>query len=988
MWRVLMLVCGVLIPLAASGATYGVANEPSTTIGDAYTDASLDNNCSGNTYNKATRLCNGSDGRGYTTFQAGVQNLQAGETLLVRGGTYSVSSQVQVPSGTQESHRRTIKRYAQESVTLTIASLYLENYATVAGLTIQAHPTASGRMLQPYGSHSIIRNNILNAATKTGHTASPINFGCASETVLEGNDVRMPANWDLVSSGCVRSWKIRRNKFTSPAAATGDAIAINSWSGNGELAIIEENWFVNMGTGGEEYLDFKYPKTGASGGVIIRKNFFDGTGQAAEKACLRVVGHLPGQNVTLRIEDNVFFRCETSGSTRGVALASDGNAAPYWNSGTGMTVQRNLFYCNTSNSSAGSIQLELDGATFLHNTFVRCRVNLQEHSTHNPSVDGITWRSNLMHENSWAGDSMGTGNVTCTHNTWFNATSTPPWYNQCTSNSTDDPSFVDITTTGGVNLNITDVANHVAHDGGVRGALQPPTLSSCAVDAATPTTNRQSWSSAYSPITVRTLPNIVTKVGGSARTNTSSTASGLTTTTSFSGAPVSAGQAVTTQLLLGAVENAQCLGGPEYCAGGQNVATTSDKGCVNTSGSAESWVAGTTRTVPAGTNRVLVAAMCLEKEPPLASPVTMTSCTYGGQAMTKIGELSLYDAAGPGEVLAAQFLLNEAGIAAATNTTLVCTPDEAPNSARPLTLVSAAYNNVNQTTPTLNVRSASVITGTTLATTGLSPTANPGVAIQLMCTGKDGSIAPGAGWTEQIDIAEDAGPSTRTHVADRTTSGDTPAGSATFTNAQAPNERLVLLAVALNGGGASLPPNPSGIVTRTQTASRCAFHNAPGWQGEQDAPCMIVPGHHLAIVGEYTITEAPEPSAIGKQLSCCWSNCDEPDEFFPVDNAGTNGVRYAPSGLFEHGMLIDERLLTGPECTHVPGAFVTEDTMIPQALAVGQCSTMAYIVEVLATVNPATNPVLTCTMALDDNTPFAPGARTTIQVRKGNGSGQ
>jgi hypothetical protein len=62
--------------------------------------------------------------------------------------------------------------------------------------------------------------------------------------------------------------------------------------------------------------------------------------------------------------------------------------------------------------------------------------------------------------------------------------------------------------------------------------------------------------------------------------------------------------------------------------------------------------------------------------------------------------------------------------------------------------------------------------------------------------------------------------------------------------------------------------------------------------------------------------------------------------------------------------------------------------MIPQALAVGQCSTMAYIVEVLATVNPVTNPVLTCTMALDDNTPFAPGARTTIQVRKGNGSGQ
>ena len=337
---------------------------------------------------------------------------------------------------------------------------------------------------------------------------------------------------------------------------------------------------------------------------------------------------------------------------------------------------------------------------------------------------------------------------------------------------------------------------------------------------------------------------------------------------------------------------------------------------------------------------------------------------------------------------AAFWMLKEAQLAAATNTSFLCTPSEVENGGRPFILASGVYEGINQTDPVLLDKvSATLQAGTSLSTAPLPATGNPGVPVQLACSPNDGAFTPGTGWTEQLDIPEDTSPGTRMHVGDRTSAGQTTiAASVTFAKVGTNPERLALLAMALNGG-ASLPPDPGGSTVRTQTASRCAFHNAPGWQAPQNEPCTIVPGHQLAVVAEYTVTEADEPTPIGKQLNCCWANCDESDNFFPVDNSGVNGVRYASSGLFPHGMPIAERVLTGAACTtHVPGAFITQDSMVAQALDVGQCSTFGYILEVTSSVDPVATPVLTCAMALDNNTPFAAGATTTIRVTNGSAS--
>lgn len=453
----------------------------------------------------------------------------------------------------------------------------------------------------------------------------------------------------------------------------------------------------------------------------------------------------------------------------------------------------------------------------------------------------------------------------------------------------------------------------------------------------------------------------------------------------------------------GMVEDSTCIGG----AKGACLNATSRAFGPTTIGStggvpATGWSTASERTIPSGTNRLLVAAVCWEKQPVATSPISFAGCTYGGQPMTQIQSATAIDAAlGPtntSNVHGALWLLNEAGIVAATNTTLMCStpPGEPAQSARPPIVVSGVYENINQT-PGSSVMPGAVtntlLTGTnppptTLTTAPLSATSNPGVALQLACSGNQGSFAPGAGWTEQLDICEDTECGTRLHVADRPTMDDTPAGGITFTSEQTFDARLALLALALNGGE-TLPPDPGGTTVRTQTASRCAFHNAPGWQGPQDTPCTIVPQHHVVLVAEYQVTGADEPVPVGKQLSCCWGNCDMAENFFPVDDVGTNGVRYAASGLFAHGLEIPDRLLTGAACTaHVPGAFITQDSMVPQALDVGQCSTFAYVIEVLGSVDPQTQPTLTCAMALDNNTPFALGARTTINVLPGLAVGQ
>jgi hypothetical protein len=86
-----------------------------------YVDNSLASNCTSGNYSVASRSCAGSDGNGYSTFSAAISAMQAGDTLSIRGGTYSTPVSVN-KSGSSTAHLQ-IAAYAGESAVIDLGGL-------------------------------------------------------------------------------------------------------------------------------------------------------------------------------------------------------------------------------------------------------------------------------------------------------------------------------------------------------------------------------------------------------------------------------------------------------------------------------------------------------------------------------------------------------------------------------------------------------------------------------------------------------------------------------------------------------------------------------------------------------------------------------------------------------------------------------------------------------------------------------------------------
>lgn len=447
-----------------------------------------------------------------------------------------------------------------------------------------------------------------------------------------------------------------------------------------------------------------------------------------------------------------------------------------------------------------------------------------------------------------------------------------------------------------------------------------------------------------------------------------------------------AGQTVELRAVYGFVEDSQKVGG---FLNARSRAFT-DTAVTNAGGTTTTgWVVGTNRTIPSGTDRILLVGVCWEKNTPAGSPTDITSITYGGQSLTKITDVNITNGAEP-EVLATLWRLNEAGIVAASSTLLVVTPDESADVSRPLIVFSGVYEGIDQTTPVLDTETASHATASSVTTAALSPTSNPGVAVAIACAGNHGAWTAGSGWTEQADAGEDASPGTRAYAADRDTTGDTPAGSATFTPDDAFGNRLAMIAVSLDGG----EDLPTGSVTRTQTASVCFMHNegtaaALVLTKAQGEICSVMSGFSVGILSEWHVSDANEPSAVGKRLQCCTDGvCNEPGDYTAVDDVGANGVRYTGTlhpAIMTHAAAVPSRVLTGAACTYVPGSVQTQNTTVPTQLDAGECSNAGHTIQITLAA-PAT---VKCRLALEDNSPlvYAAGADTTITVKAGEAWG-
>jgi type II secretory pathway pseudopilin PulG len=169
---------------------------------------------------------------------------------------------------------------------------------------------------------------------------------------------------------------------------------------------------------------------------------------------------------------------------------------------------------------------------------------------------------------------------------------------------------------------------------------------------------------------------------------------------------------------------------------------------LSTSGSADavnilgSWVAGLTHTVETGTDRALVFTAHAER----GGTTSLTSVTYGGQAMTKVVEV--VNSSGTTRTYTAAFILDEAGIAAATTSTFNTTWSITPTSAG---YASVFLQNVNQTTLTGATASNQVASGRTITTSALSTDDGDMVIVASTCS-STGSYTVNNGFTEPLEL--------------------------------------------------------------------------------------------------------------------------------------------------------------------------------------------------------------------------------------------
>jgi GH35 family endo-1,4-beta-xylanase len=154
-----------------------------------------------------------------------------------------------------------------------------------------------------------------------------------------------------------------------------------------------------------------------------------------------------------------------------------------------------------------------------------------------------------------------------------------------------------------------------------------------------------------------------------------------------------------------------------------------------------SWVSGTTHAKEAGTSRALIFIAHGE----LTRAMNLISVTYGGQAMTKVVDIN-YNAASSWAYTAA-YILNEAGVAAASTTTF--TPTWSDTSPSAIGYSSAFFSNVDQTT---SVRATGTGGSTTNpVTTSALATNNKDMVILGATCGNSGSYTLNNNFIEGTD---------------------------------------------------------------------------------------------------------------------------------------------------------------------------------------------------------------------------------------------
>jgi hypothetical protein len=158
-----------------------------------------------------------------------------------------------------------------------------------------------------------------------------------------------------------------------------------------------------------------------------------------------------------------------------------------------------------------------------------------------------------------------------------------------------------------------------------------------------------------------------------------------------------------------------------------------------------SWVSGTSHTKENGTNRALVFTAHVEN----GATISLTSVTYGGQQMTKVIDRIVSSGTTVTYAYVVAYILNEAGVAAATSNTFTPTWSATPSA---VGYASVFLQNVNQTTLIGATDGNTTITLDPIKTNPLATSTGDMVIVAATC-GQSGSYTLGTGFTEGIDQA-------------------------------------------------------------------------------------------------------------------------------------------------------------------------------------------------------------------------------------------
>jgi len=157
-----------------------------------------------------------------------------------------------------------------------------------------------------------------------------------------------------------------------------------------------------------------------------------------------------------------------------------------------------------------------------------------------------------------------------------------------------------------------------------------------------------------------------------------------------------------------------------------------------------SWVTGTTHAKESGTNRALVFIAHAEH----TGSTTLNSVTYGGRTMTKVVERII--SSGTTRTYVAAFILNDADINAATNTTFTASWSATPYYGT--AYESVFLQNVNQSTLTGATANNATSSGSTITASALANSSGDMVIDAATCS-NTGSYTVNNSFTVAVDLS-------------------------------------------------------------------------------------------------------------------------------------------------------------------------------------------------------------------------------------------